>query len=111
MISPRFRIGDRVRIDDRKERKHHRVPAYVKGCVGVIERVCQPHGRPELLAYGDRGARPTPVYRVRIPQRRIWSDYAGRPEDTLEIEIFEHWLSLAAQPIENKKRGGGRDAS
>ena len=29
------------------------------------------------------------------PHRPPWPDYAGPPGDTLEIEIFEHWLDPA----------------
>lgn len=26
-------------------------------------------------------------------QHDLWSDYTGAIEDTLEIEIYEHWLT------------------
>ena len=35
------------------------------------------------------------IYRVRIPQAQLWTDYEGAEWDKLEIEIFEHWLELA----------------
>ena len=25
-------------------------------------------------------------------QKELWDDYEGKPEDSLEIEIYEHWL-------------------
>jgi hypothetical protein len=91
MADPRFAPGDRVRIADRTPPVHHRVPAYAKGQVGMIERVCGLHGRPETFIRGN-GAPPTRLYRVRIPQSSLWPDYEGRSADTLDIEIFEHWL-------------------
>jgi len=97
MTAARFQVGERVRIDDRFEARHHRTPAYVKGREGVVERVCQAHGRPEVLGYEDRDDVALPVYRVRLWQRDLWPRYDGRGDDTLEIEIFEHWLKPAGQ--------------
>ena len=92
-VKARFKQGDRVRIDDRFEHRHHRVPAYAKGQVGVIERVCSlEFAQPEEVAYGKAGASYRPVYRVRLRQRALWPDYAGAVHDTLDLEIFENWL-------------------
>ena len=94
-MSARFQKGDRVRIDDRAPAVHHRVPSYVLGRVGVVERLCGTFGQPELLAYGGDGEPAQTLYRVRLRQIDLWPDYAENPADTLEIEIFEHWLEPA----------------
>jgi nitrile hydratase len=94
MNAPVFREGQRVRIADRTPPVHHRVPSYVKGQVGVIERVCGLHGEPEKFIRGDGEPRQR-IYRVRIPQDVLWTDYDGSHDDDLEIEIFEHWLEAA----------------
>ena len=94
MNAPRFFIGQIVRIADRTPEVHHRVPNYAKGHLGVIERICKEHGRPETFIRGD-GAPMTRLYRVRIPQVHLWDDYAGNENDCLDIEIFEHWLEAA----------------
>ena len=91
----RFKTGDQVRISDRDESRHHRVPAYVKGRVGVVERVCPAQGQPELLALGESGEPRQPVYRVHLAQGGLWPGYDGPAGDSLEIEIFEHWLDNA----------------
>ena len=44
----------------------------------------------QLLAGGGLPVRP--LYRVRFLQREVWPDYAGRADDTIDIEIYEHWL-------------------
>ena len=89
----RFERGDPVRISSRFESRHHRVPAYAKGRAGVVERVCAHlFGRPEALAYGEAATAPEPVYRVRLNQRDLWPEYEGPAHDSLELEIFEHWL-------------------
>lgn len=90
-----FQVGQRVRIADRTPPVHHRVPAYVKGKIGLIERVCGLHGEPEKFIRGD-GKPAQRIYRVRISQGDLWSDYGGTERDSLEIEIFEHWL----EPVE-----------
>ena len=94
-MSARFSIGDRVQISTRFDDRHHRVPAYVKGHAGIVERVCLPQVQPEMSAYHEPGEPRQPVYRVRLNQRDLWPDYAGPLRDTLEIEIFEHWLESA----------------
>jgi len=95
MTVARFDVGQRVRIADRTPPVHHRVPAYAKGRVGVIERVCREHGEPEKFIRGD-GTPPQRLYRVRIAQHHLWDDYAGTEGDDLDIEIFEHWLEPLA---------------
>ena len=94
-MTARFKPGDRVRIDDREPGVHNRVPRYVRGRVGVIERLCGAFGQPELLAYGGDGEPFQTLYRVRLEQTALWPDDAEDPADTLEIEIFEHWLEPA----------------
>ncbi len=94
-MTPRFDVGDRVRIADRDEDRHNRTPCYVRGKAGVVERVCGAFGEPELLAYGRYGEPSRTLYRVHLAQTDIWPDYAEAAGDTLEIEIFEHWLEPA----------------
>ncbi len=91
MSEPVFVPGQRVRIQDRTPPVHHRVPAYVKGHVGTVERVCGLHGEPEKFIRGD-GNPQQRIYRVRIAQKDLWHEYQGGPRDYLEVEIFEHWL-------------------
>ena len=94
MNDPLFSVGQRVRIADRTPPVHHRVPAYAKGQVGVVERVCGLHGEPEKFIRGD-GKPSQRIYRVRIAQSELWRDYQGQDDDKLDIEIFEHWLEAA----------------
>ena len=88
----RFSEGERVRISQRYPAEHHRVPNYAKGAVGYVERVCSPFGQPESLAVGGDGKPLQTLYRVRLQQTALWTDYQGAPGDTLDIEVFEHWL-------------------
>ena len=94
MSDPLLQVGQRVRIADRTPPVHHRVPAYAKGQVGTVERVCGIHGDPEKFIRGD-GRPPQRIYRVCISQPALWRGYEGSEGDRLEIEIFEHWLEAA----------------
>ncbi|MFK7957926.1 MAG: SH3-like domain-containing protein [Lysobacterales bacterium] len=91
----RFAPGQTVQISDRQPGVHHRVPAYAKGQRGIVERVCGRHGQPEKFIRGD-GGEPRTLYRVTLNQSELWHDYAGPAHDTLDIEIFEHWLEDAS---------------
>ena len=32
---------------------------------------------------------------VRFVQARVWPDYGGSPLDTVDVEIYQHWLEPA----------------
>ena len=92
MSEIRFRDGQRVRVRVAHPPGHVRTPFYVRGCTGVVERLCGLYANPEELAYGRSGQPAQPLYRVRFAQRDLWSDYAGAATDTVDVEIYQHWL-------------------
>ncbi|MBV8851009.1 MAG: nitrile hydratase subunit beta [Methylobacteriaceae bacterium] len=92
-MSPRFNEGDSVRIIDLGKPGHVRVPVYVREKIGVVERWCGAHPNPEELAYGRSGLPPVDLFRVRLWQSDLWPDYDGAAEDTLDIEVYDHWLA------------------
>ena len=87
-----FKQGDPVRVIDSHPPGHRRTPYYIRGKVGEIERVCGEFPNPEELAYGFDGLPKKNLYRVRFRQKDVWSDYSGPTEDTVDVDIFEHWL-------------------
>ncbi len=91
----RFAVGARVRVRRSEAPGHLRTPRYVRGRSGVIERLCGAFPNPEELAYNRPGLPAQPLYRVRFSQRDLWPDYAGPPADTIEVEIYQHWLEPA----------------
>jgi nitrile hydratase len=96
-VSPaRFRPGDPVRVRRSDPPGHIRTPSYVRGKPGVIERLCGRFGNPEELAYNRTGS-VLPLYRVRFAQRTVWPDYRGGEGDSIDVEIFEHWLEAASE--------------
>lgn len=86
--------GTRVRVSLAHPPGHTRTPFYVRGKCGVIERFVGRFGNPEALGYGLAPAPKFALYRVRFKMAEIWDDYAGPPADTLDVEIYEHWLNL-----------------
>jgi nitrile hydratase len=85
-------VGDRVEILDLGKPGHVRTPLYVRNKPGVIDHVCGTFENPEERAYGRVGRERIALYRVRFRQRDLWPDYAGPEQDSLVIEIYEHWL-------------------
>lgn len=92
---PKYRAGDRVAVRAAFPIGHVRTPYYIRGKRGVIERLCGVYGNPEELAYARPGLPRQPLYRVRFYQREVWTDYHGHPEDTVDVEIFQHWIEGA----------------
>jgi nitrile hydratase len=84
-------MSDRVRVKPMMPPGHVRTPAYLRGKTGVIERVLGPFKNPEQLAYG-LPANDKQLYRVRFTMAEVWGDQAECPTDTLDAEIYDHWL-------------------
>lgn len=90
-----FAPEDTVRVRTDIPPGHVRTPYYLRGKTGMIERVLGPFPNPEDLAYGV-DARPLPLLRVRFDMEEVWGTAAERPTDTLEAEIYAHWLEKVA---------------
>lgn len=71
---------------------HVRTPYYIRGKSGVIERYCGAYANPEELAYARPGLPKRPLYRVRFKQCDVWPRYQGSASDTVDVEIYQHWL-------------------
>ena len=96
MTRGRFHIGDGVRVREAYPSGHVRTPWYIRGQAGVICEVVGDYHSPEDLAYGRSSPDLVTLYRVRFRQTEIWPTYDGSSADTLDVEIYDHWL--AAEP-------------
>ena len=85
-------VGQGVRVRRADPPGHVRTPFYIRGQAGVVERVVGRFPDPEERAYGRPGLPGRVLYRVRFALPEVWPNYEGRPEDTLEVELYEHWL-------------------
>lgn len=89
--APKFAPGQTVRTLPGAAPGHIRTPWYLRGKTGVVERICGAFGNPETLAYGLE-TQQLPLYRVRFTMTEIWGGGVENPGDTIDAEIFEHWL-------------------
>jgi nitrile hydratase len=105
-VSARFRPGERVTVRNANPPGHLRTPFYARGKSGTIERVLPAFPNPEERAYGRSGLPAPFLYRVRFRQRDLWLDYAGSWDDTVDIEIYEHWLASDAVVREKSSNPG-----
>jgi nitrile hydratase len=83
--------GDLVRVRDDHPPGHIRTPVYARGKVGRVTRCFGPFGNPELLAYRLTGPKEE-LYEVRFLQRDLWDDYAGSDKDSVDLDLYRHWL-------------------
>jgi nitrile hydratase len=90
--APRFAPGAVVRVRRMDGPGHIRTPWYLRGRTGRVERVCGHFANPEELAFRRPGLPAIPLYRVRFALADLWGGEGG---DTLDAEIFEHWLEAA----------------
>ena len=90
----KYHPGQLVRISDRTEHRHHRVPEYAKGQIGIVSELCSYASLPEEIASWKPEPEVVPVYRIHIPLTDLWHDYL-LAKDSLEIEVYENWLSAA----------------
>ena len=97
IVAARFEVGSRVEVRIATPPGHVRTPAYIRGKRGVIERVCGSFPNPEELAYGRDGLPRQPLYRVRFRQCEVWPDYRGGSEDSIDVEIYQHWLEAVGE--------------
>ena len=89
---PRFAPGDAVLVRAGQGPGHIRTPHYLRGRTGRVERICGDFANPEELAFHRSGLPERALYRVRFTMAEVWGDQAERTGDTLDAEIFEHWL-------------------
>lgn len=98
--APRYRPGDSVVVRRAAPPGHIRTPWYIRGHRGIVDRLCGTFGNPEELAYNRSGEPRQPLYRVRFRQRELWPDYSGADRDTVDVEVYQHWL----EPAEETRR-------
>ncbi len=84
----RFAAGDRVRARNTHPRTHTRLPRYVRGHVGTVERVHGAHVYPDVHAVtGDED--PQWLYTVRFDARELWGEDANA---SISIDAWEPYL-------------------
>jgi nitrile hydratase beta subunit len=89
-----FKAGDKVRARNINPAGHTRLPRYVRGHTGVVERNHGCHVFPDTTAH-DKGENPQWLYTVVFDNRELWGDDAD-PTVKVSVEAFESYLELAS---------------
>lgn len=89
-VSAKFRVGDRVLARNIHPVGHTRIPRYVRGRVGTIDR---DHGVfifPDAHAEGA-GTKPQHCYSVRFTARELWGPEAPA-RDAIYVDLWDDYL-------------------
>jgi nitrile hydratase len=89
---PRFAAGDAVRAKDINPIGHTRLPRYVRGRTGTIERDHGAHVFPDSNAKFE-GEKPQFLYTVRFEARELWGE-AANPVDAVYLDLWEDYLDV-----------------
>ena len=85
-----FKVGDIVRARSMHPRGHTRLPRYVRGHLGTIERVRGCHVFPDSHAAGE-GENPQWLYTVRFDGRELWGA-DGDPTVAVSVDAWQPYL-------------------
>ena len=93
--APRFRVEQRVRARNINPMGHTRLPRYLRGKLGTIERLWGVESLWDTDTEGRRvDNKPQPVYSVRFDARELWGGQAN-PRDTVYVDLWEAYLEPA----------------
>lgn len=92
-VPQRFSAGQRVWARNIHPAGHTRLPRYVRGHSGMVERTRGVQAFPDTDVYG-RGQNPQYVYSVRFAARELWGE-AASPRDSVYLDLWEDYLEPA----------------
>jgi nitrile hydratase beta subunit len=92
-IRPRFKPGDRVVAREIHPVGHTRLPRYVRGRQGIIDRDHGVFVFPDTHAMGQ-GKKPQHCYSVRFAARELWGSDAS-PRDSVYVDLWDDYLDPA----------------
>lgn len=87
-----FAIGDRVRTKVQHRPTHTRLPAYIRGRTGTVERVHGAHVLPDSNALGQ-GENPAWLYSVRFEGSELWGEDGSAR--SVNVDCWEPYLEPA----------------
>jgi nitrile hydratase beta subunit len=89
----KFKAGDKVRAKCINPLTHTRLPRYIRGHLGAIERIIGCHVFPDSNATGA-GEDPQWLYTVRFDGRELWGEGAD-PTVQVSVDAWEPYLEPA----------------
>lgn len=91
---PKFAVGDSVRITNVPAAAHTRLPGYLRGRVGTVERIFE--GDYAYFTHtGDGIGDPMPIYIVAFDPQELFGERAEGGPLTIYAELFEAYLEGA----------------
>ena len=94
-IAPRFAAGDAVICKNINPAGHTRLPRYLRGKRGVIDRDHGVFHFPDTNAH-HQGETPQHVYSVRFSARELWGE-DRHPRDSLLVDVWDDYLLADSQ--------------
>ena len=92
-IAPKFKVGDHVLVNNINPPGHTRMPRYIRGKRGVIERDYGVFVFPDSYVAG-LGERPQHVYSVRFSSHELWGTN-GVVNDELLVDVWDDYMERA----------------
>ena len=92
-VAPRFKPGDRIVARNIDPPGHTRLPLYVRGKEGVVERDLGDFHFPDTRVAGQ-GDQPQHTYFVSFSARELWGDTAS-VKDSLIIALWDEYMDPA----------------
>jgi len=87
--TPRFGVGDRVRVREWHPPGHTRCPRYVRGKAGTVVRLDGIYSVPDIEAHGT-ARRHEPTYSVRFDAAELWGD--GQRGVRVHVDLWDSYL-------------------
>lgn len=91
--TPRFSIGQRVRVRNLQPSGHTRLPRYARGKAAGVVSQHGAHVVPDASAHG-KGDMPQHLYTVRFAAPELWGERAN-PRDSVHLDLWESYLEPA----------------
>ena len=88
--SPRFAMGDRVRVRDARATPYTRQPGYVTGKPGAVVAHLGATVLPDAVTVGRRTL-PEHLYTVAFQADDLWGD-AAEPDTEVRVDLYESYL-------------------
>jgi nitrile hydratase len=93
-IPPRFKVGDGILVLNLNPRGHTRLPHYLRGKRGIVERDYGVFAFPDAHAHG-LGEKPQHVYSVKFSAKEVWGREGGE-RDFIVVDVWDDYMDPAA---------------
>lgn len=90
--TPIFATGERVEVRNPPMGDHTRLPGYLRGQVGVVERIFEGNYAYPISTGADGLGVPMPVYLVRFERSELWGKDVEPLAEPLFAELYETYL-------------------